>query len=478
MFRRFVNQALRANSKSSHVRGFASTVSDVHSVLSTRRDLRQPPLVAKTPADALRPFLKSNSNVYIHMAASTPTPLLEACVELKDEVKNVTFYHMSLNGPAPFLDPNIPEGTFRSKALFVSGNVRPSIASGRSDYVPVFFSEIPALFRSGRIPLDLALVQVSPPDAHGYCSLGLSVDCSLAAVQSAKHVIAVVNPQVPRTHGDGMIHINTCDAIVHCDFPMHEVAPEPVTDVELKIGQHVAGLIPDGATLQMGIGNIPNAVLASLTNHVNLGIHTELFSDGVLPLVESGAVNNKFKKFYPNRLVATFLHGTKKLYDFVHDNPLVAMLDVQNVNNPVLIASNPKVHAINSAIEVDLTGQVVADSIGKHIFSGVGGQMDFMRGAALSEGGKPIIAIQSTTKKGDTKIVPTLKPGAGVVTTRAHVHYVVTEYGVAELYTKSVRERAIALANIAHPDHRDALFEEIRNRFGRIYHPSAEVPQN
>lgn len=334
--------------------------------------------------------------------------------------------------------------------------------------MPIFFSEIPKAFRSGQIPLDVALIQISPPDAHGWCSLGLSVDCSLAAVQTAKYVIAMVNPQQPRTHGDGIIHINACDSVVHINQPMHEVAPEPIEKEDKKIGEYVASLIPDGATLQMGIGTIPNAVLDALHDHSDLGIHTELFSDGVLPLVEKGVITNRFKKFYPNRLVSTFLHGTKKLYDFVHDNPQVAMLDVANVNNPMVIMTNPKVHAINSAIEVDLTGQVVADSIGTRVFSGVGGQMDFMRGAALSEGGKPIIAMQSVTGKGKSKIVPTIATGAGVVTTRAHVHYVVTEFGIAELHTKTLKERAVALAAVAHPDHREALHVEIRKRFGRF----------
>lgn len=386
---------------------------------------------------------------------------------MKDSLERVTVMHMSINGPTPHLDPSIPEGTFKSVALFTSENVRPHLQSGRADYVPCFFSEVPGFFRSGKIPLDCAFVHVSPPDEHGYCSLGVSVENSLAAIETARYVIAQINPNMPRTHGDGIVHISNFDAAIEVDTPIYEAHAGEMTDVDIAIGKLCAERIPDRATLQMGIGTIPNAVLAALTHHKDLGVHTELFSDGVLPLIESGVINNKYKKIFPGRTVGTFLTGTKNLWDFVHDNPGVAMLDVANVNDPSWIAKNPDVMAINSAIEVDLTGQAVADSIGTRIYSGVGGQMDFMRGAALSPGGKPMICMPSVTNKGHSKIVPFLTPGGGVVSTRPHVHYVITEYGVAELQAKTIYARAVALANIAHPDHRDTLFEAIRARFGK-----------
>jgi 4-hydroxybutyrate CoA-transferase len=349
--------------------------------------------------------------------------------------------------------------------MFVGANVRPAVEAGLADYIPVFLSEVPNLFRKGIMPLDVAMVQVSPPDRHGYCSLGVSVDVSRAAVQSAKHVIAQVNPQMPRTHGDGLIHFSQFDAMVESNVPLYEHGHPALSQVELAIGRHCAGLVEDGATIQMGIGAIPDAVLAALTGHKRLGIHTEMFSDGLIDLVKRGVVTGQDKKNHPGKIVSSFVMGTRKLYDFVDDNPLVVLLDIAYVNDTAVIRRNPKVTAINSAIEIDLTGQVCADSIGTRQYSGVGGQMDFIRGASLSEGGKPVIALPSVTSRGESRITPCLKQGAGVVTTRAHVQYVVTEYGVAYLYGKNLRQRAAALIEIAHPDHRSRLEEEAFRRF-------------
>jgi acyl-CoA hydrolase len=324
------------------------------------------------------------------------------------------------------------------------------------------------LFRKKILPLQVALIQVSPPDKHGFCSLGVSVDVSLAAVQSAEHVIAQVNPNMPRTHGDGLIHIDQLECAVEADEPLIEVTVPGRNGVSRSIGRHCAELIEDGATLQMGIGAIPDAVLEALDGHKDLGIHSEMFSDGVIKLVEKGVVNGSQKVIYPGKLVGSFLMGSRRLYDFVDDNPQVAMLDAAYVNDTKIIRQNPKVTAINSALEVDLTGQICADSIGTRLYSGVGGQMDFIRGASLSEGGKPIIALPSVTSKGISRIVPFLKEGAGVVTTRAHVHYVVTEYGIANLYGKNLRQRARALIDIAHPNHREELENAAYERFNRL----------
>jgi acyl-CoA hydrolase len=324
----------------------------------------------------------------------------------------------------------------------------------------MFLSEVPALFRNKQVPIDVALISVSPPDKHGYCSLGVSVDISLAAVESANLVIAQVNECLPRTHGDGILHIDQIDIQVHDNRPIPEVLYDDLSPEEEAIGSYVAGLIENGSTLQMGIGAIPNAILSCLGNHKNLGIHSEMFSDGVLPLIEKGVINGRCKVKHPGMIVASFIVGSQKLYDFVDDNPMIQMLDFEYVNNPAVIRKNPKVVAINSAVELDLTGQVCADSIGCKIYSGVGGQMDFIRGASLSDGGKPIIALTSITKNGTSKIVPFLKQGAGVVTTRAHVHYVVTEYGVANLYGKTIEERIQSLIKIAHPSHRNYLEEQ------------------
>ncbi|MAO63807.1 MAG: 4-hydroxybutyrate CoA-transferase [Balneola sp.] len=416
-----------------------------------------------TAAEAVK-VIKSGDRVFVHGISATPVQLIQAMTDRHAELKEVEVIHLHTEGPAPYAAPEFKDSFFVN-ALFVGANVRKAVNEGRGDYVPVFLSEVPNLFRHGILPLDVALIHVSPPDDHGYCSLGVSVDAAVAAAQTAKHVIAQVNPNMPRTHGDGQIHVRKIDALVEVNDDLPEqIVPEP-DEAELKIGQNCAELIDDGATLQMGIGAIPNAVLKSLTNHKNLGVHTEMFSDGVIELVESGVINGMNKKIHPGKVVSGFVMGSRKTYDFIDDNPSVAMLDIAYINDTAVIRRNPKVTAINSAVEVDLTGQVCADSIGTFHYSGVGGQMDFIRGASLSPGGKPIIALPSTTRKGISRIVPYLKQGAGVVTTRAHVHYVVTEYGVANLYGKNLGQRAKALVEIAHPDHREELEKAVFERF-------------
>lgn len=401
--------------------------------------------------------IKPGDNIFIHSAAAAPQKLIHTLYDRREALSDITIYQIHTEGAAPYTED--PE-TFKIKTLFVGPNIRKNIQQGRGSYIPVFLSEIPRLFSSGTLPIDVALISVSPPDEHGYCSLGPSVDVSLAATESAKMVIAQVNKNIPRTHGDGLIHIGNIDHLVKCNEPVQELISGELSETELAIGRNIAELVDDGATLQMGIGNIPNAVLECLGNHKDLGIHTEMFSDGVLSLVERGVVNGSKKKNHPGKIVSSFVMGSRLLYDFVNDNPLINMLSSEYVNDTRVISSNPKVTAINSAIEVDLTGQVCADSIGHRIYSGVGGQMDFIRGASLSEGGKPIIALPSSTKKGQSKIVGLLKKGAGVVTTRAHVHYMVTEYGAVNLYGKTVEERAKLMISIAHPDHRENLERE------------------
>jgi acyl-CoA hydrolase len=408
--------------------------------------------------------IKSGDRVFVHGVSATPVQLIQAMTDRHQELKNVEVIHLHTEGPAPYAAEEY-KNSFFVNALFVGANVRKAVNQGRGDYIPVFLSEVPSLFRHGILPIDVALIHVSPPDIHGFCSLGVSVDAAVAATQTAKHVIAQVNPKMPRTHGDGQIHASKIDAFVEVNDDLPEqIVPEP-DEAELKIGQFCAELIDDGATLQMGIGAIPNAVLKSLTSHKNLGVHTEMFSDGVIELIENGVINGMNKKIHPGKVVSGFVMGSRKTYDFIDDNPSVAMLDIAYINDTAVIRRNPKVIAINSAVEVDLTGQVCADSIGTYHYSGVGGQMDFIRGASLSPGGKPIIALPSTTRKGISRIVPFLKQGAGVVTTRAHVHYVVTEYGVANLYGKNLGQRAKALVEIAHPDHREELEKAVYRRF-------------
>jgi acyl-CoA hydrolase len=420
-----------------------------------------------TTAEEAVKVIQSGDRVYVHSVAAAPQLLVDAMTARAPELRDVEVIHLHTEGEAPYADPKYSD-TFKTNALFVGANVRKAVNEGSADYLPIFLSEVPGLFRKDILPLDVAMVQVSPPDKHGYCSLGVSVDSSRAALQCAKKAIAVVNPNMPRTHGDGIFHVDRFDALVESNDPLHElVMPDP-NPTEQKIGNHCASLVEDGATLQMGIGAIPNAVLNALGNHKDLGIHTEMFSDGVIKLVEKGVVNNKKKARHPEKIVASFVMGSRELYDFMDDNPMIAMLDVEYVNDTAVIRRNPKVTAINSAIEVDITGQVCADSIGTYHYSGVGGQMDFIRGASLSEGGKPIIALPSTTGRGDSKIVPNLKLGAGVVTTRAHVHYVVTEHGIANLYGKNLRQRAKAMIEIADPDHRESLEKAAYERFSHL----------
>ena len=409
----------------------------------------------------------SGQRVFVHSVAAAPQRLLAALTARAGELRDVELCHLHTEGPAPYAAPGMG-GSFRTNAFFVGANVREAVASGEADYVPVFLSEVPALFRRGLMPLDVALVQVSPPDRHGFCTLGVSVDASRAAVETARLVVAEVNPRMPRTHGDALVHASRIALGVEVEYELPERRPGPLTEVERAIGAHVAALVEDGATLQLGIGSIPDAVLAGLTGHRDLGIHSEMFSDGVVDLVERGVITNLHKRSHPGKLVAAFVLGTRRLYDFVDDNPQVVKLGADYVNDTATIRRNPKVTAINSAIEIDITGQVVADSIGTRQFSGVGGQMDFIRGAALSPGGKPILALPATTKRGESRIVALLREGAGVVSTRAHVHWIVTEFGAAYLHGRNLRQRARALIDVAHPDHREALERAAAARFGRL----------
>ncbi len=411
-------------------------------------------------------LIQSDSRVFVHGSAATPLALLRALSERASELRNVELVNITTLGSTPITNPEFRE-SFYFNSLFVSQNIRPVIVDRRGDYIPVFLSEISRLFDNGYLPLDAALIMVSPPDRHGYCSLGPSVDVARSAIRNAKVVIAQVNPNLPRTHGDSFIHVNDITAMALGDEPLPEVNyGEALSPEDLKIGHFIAELIEDGATLQMGIGSIPDATLRALTNHKHLGVHTEMFSDGLIPLIESGVVDNSRKRKHRGKVVSSFAVGSRSMYDFIDDNPIFTFLEASYVNDTAVIRQNPKVTAINSAIEIDITGQVCADSIGTYHFSGVGGQMDFIRGASLSEGGKPIIALPSVTPKGVSKIVPFLKEGAGVVTTRAHVQYVVTEHGVANLYGKNLHQRAKMMRDIAHPDHRAALDKAIYERFG------------
>ena len=416
-------------------------------------------------ADQAVKTIQSGNRVYIHGVAAAPQELIRAMTARAVELRNVEVVHLHTEGAVPYAAEGMQE-SFRANVFFIGTNMREAVQAGRADYIPIFLSEIPKLLQSGTMPIDVALIQVSPPDRHGFCSLGVSIEATRCAVLNAKHVIAQVNSRMPRTHGDGLIHIDSLDAIVEFDAPLPEMKISVPTEIETRIGKFCADLVEDGATLQMGIGSIPNAVLAQLTSHKDLGIHTEMFSDGLIDLVERGVVNGKFKRIHPGKIVAGFVLGTLRVYDFIDDNPLVAMLDIGYVNDTSVIRRNPKVTAINSAVEVDLTGQVCADSIGTRMISGVGGQMDFMRGAAQSQGGKPIIALPSQTTQGISRIVSALKTGAGVVTTRAHVHHVVTEYGSVNLHGKNLRQRAKALIEISHPEHRERLAHEASTVLG------------
>lgn len=412
--------------------------------------------------------IKSGDRIFSHGSACTPNYLLDELARQAGRLKNVEFVSITQQGNVEIAKPEYKD-SFYINSLFTSTPVRDAVNSDRGDFVPVFLSEIPALFKNGILPIDVAIVTVSPPDNHGYCTLGTSVDVARGAVDSAKKIIAIVNPKMPRTHGDGMIHIQRIDKMVWHEEDLLTVDyGAKVGDEEMQIGRNVAELIDDKSTLQMGIGTIPDAVLKCLGNHKDLGIHTEMLSDGVIDLIEKDVVNNKYKGTHLNRTITSFCFGTKRLYDFVDDNPSIAFMDVAHVNFPIVIMKNKRMTAINSAIEVDLTGQVCADSIGTYQFSGIGGQMDFMRGAALSEGGKPIIAISSRTKKGVPRIVPFLKQGAGVVTTRGHIHWVVTEYGAVNLYGKNLKQRAQQLISISHPEDREMLEKAAFERFKHL----------
>jgi acyl-CoA hydrolase len=406
-------------------------------------------------------LIQCGMNVFVHGASATPTPLLKALV-LRNDLEDVRLYHLHTAGETPFAGPEC-EGRFLSISLFTGPALRKPIEEGRADFMPIFLADIPGLFLSGRIRLDAAILQVSPPDMHGLCTLGTSVDTAKAAADSARILIAEINEQMPRTHGNTVVPFERIAAFLHTDRPLIEQHPEPETEVDARIGEIIAGLVEDGSTLQMGIGAIPDAALLRLREKRDLGIHTEMFSDRVVELFEAGAVTNRFKNVHPNRIVTSFVSGTRKLFDFVHDNPLVEFHPCSRTNDTSLIRRNDKVVAINSCLQVDLTGQVCADSIGHRIYSGIGGQMDFIHGAALSRGGKPILALRSTASGGKiSRIVPELNPGAGVVTTRGHVHWVITEYGAVNLHGMTLRERGAALISIAHPDFRSELDKSFR----------------
>ncbi|MBI4906350.1 MAG: acetyl-CoA hydrolase/transferase family protein [Acidobacteria bacterium] len=412
-----------------------------------------------TSAERALGVVRSGNTVYIQPGCATPKLLVEALLERANTLKDVEVIHMMTFGSADYVRPEF-EGRFRANALFIGGNVRHAIGEGRADYTPIFLSEIEELFTSGVKPLDVVLLQVSPPDEHGYLSLGVGIDCTLNAARCARYVIAEVNDQMPRTHGDAFLHVRDLTALVETSHPLPELLPEPFDETQSRIASRVANLIPDGAVLQMGVGGIPNAVMACLGNHRDLGLHTEMFSDGVIPLIEHGVMNGRTKTLHPGKLIAGFALGTRKLFSFVHDNPLFEFHPIAYTNDPFVISRNDRMVAINSAIEVDLTGQVCADSIGTKPYSGFGGQVDFIRGAARSKGGKPIIALPSTAKNGSiSRIVATLSPGAGVVTSRADVHYVVTEFGAAYLHGKTLRQRAEALIEIADPRYRGELYD-------------------
>lgn len=407
-------------------------------------------------ADEAVKVVKSNDRVYVQAAAATPTVLTKALAKRATELRNVEVCHLHTEGDAPYANPELAE-SFHVNSFFIGANVRHTLTAGNGSYTPVFLSELPNLFRKNVLPIDVAFIHVSPPDSHGYCSLGVSVEATVAAIENAKIVIAQVNPQMPRTFGDGILHVSEINYLVEVNLPIHEHPVAAFSKEEEKIGEYIASLIEDRSTLQMGIGSIPNAALSKLKNHKDLGLHTEMFSDGVIDLIESDVINCNYKGTLRGRALATFLIGSKRLYDFVNDNPFIEMKESSMVNDTARIRKNPKMVAINSAIEVDLTGQVCADSIGAKMYSGVGGQMDFIRGASLSPGGKAIIALPSITKKGESRIVPFLKRGAGVVTTRSHAQYIITENGIADLYGKTLKQRVSELVKIAHPNHQENI---------------------
>jgi 4-hydroxybutyrate CoA-transferase len=410
-----------------------------------------------TDVDSALQSILSGNRVYMAGGAGVPKELIKGLIRRAPDIRDVELTHILTFAEAPYVEPQFQE-SIRVNALFIGANVRQAVQAGLADFTPVFLSEIPGLFRSGTLPLDVALISVSPPDDHGFCSFGVEVGTTKPAAESARIIIAEVNRQMPRTLGDSFIHVSRLHHIIEVDYPLPEAPQGGSSESHLQVGQHIAEMIPDGATLQMGIGSIPDAVLQNLGNHKELGVHTELFSDGVIDMVEAGVITCSRKTFHPGKIISGFLFGSQRIYKFAHNNPLIEMHPTDYVNDPFNIAQNDKMVAINSALQVDLTGQVCADSIGPRMFSGVGGQVDFIRGAARSKGGLPIVAFLSTAKE-DTisRIVPMLSQGAGVVTTRNDVHYVVTEYGVASLYGRTVRQRAKELINIAHPRFREEL---------------------
>jgi acyl-CoA hydrolase len=409
------------------------------------------------PTEAMQ-CIQSDMRVYIHPGCAEPETLVEAMMERAPFVKNVEIVHLLTTGRADYIAPHVA-GHFRHNAMFIGGNVRQAVNEGRADYTPVFLSQVENLFESGQMPIDVALIQVSPPDAHGFCSFGVGVDATLTAARCAKIVIAQVNDQMPRTFGDCFIHVKDIDAVVKVSRPLCELKPIEITEIHHAIGRNVASLIEDGATLQLGIGGIPDAVLLELTRHRDLGVQTEMLSDSVIPLIEAGVINGSRKTIHRGKIILAFVLGSKKLFDYVDNNPLFEFHPNKYTNDPWVISQNDKMVAVNSALQVDITGQVCADSIGTYFYSGIGGQVDFIRGASHSKGGKPIIAIPSTAKNGTiSRIAPMLDPGAGVVTSRGTVHYVVTEYGVAYLHGRTIRQRAESLIEIAHPKFRDELY--------------------
>jgi 4-hydroxybutyrate CoA-transferase len=418
--------------------------------------------------------IKSRHKVFVHGAAATPTTLLDAMVERSD-LEAVELFHIHLGGPCRFAEPQ-HQRSFVSYSFFAGANMRKPIEEGRAHFVPVFLSDIPALFKSGRVPLDVSLVSLSPPDEHGLCTLGTSIDAAKTATELSPIILAEINEQLPRTHGATVVPFERVTAFVHTNRPLHGVEPAELGAIDTQIGEHIAGLVEDGSTLQMGIGAIPDAMLSRLGNKHDLGVHTEMFSDRLIPLIEGGVVTNRLKKVHPGRTVTSFVSGSRALFDFVNNNQLVEFHPCDRTNDTATIRKNPRVVAVNSALEIDLTGQVCADSMGHTIFSGIGGQMDFIRGASLSEGGKAILALPSTAKRGQlSRIVSTLKPGAGVVTTRGHVHYVATEYGVVDLHGLDLRRRAEALISIAHPAFRAELTREV-NQLRHFAMRSAAAP--
>jgi len=411
-----------------------------------------------TAPEALR-VVESGMRVYIHPGCAEPEVLVEALIGRAPFVRDVEIVHLLTLGRADYVAPEMA-GHFRHNAMFIGGNVREAVNAGRADYTPIYLSEVEGLFRSGQMPLDVALIQLSPPDAHGFCSLGVGVDATLTAARAARYVIAQINERMPRTYGDSFLHVSELDAVVEVSRPLCELPREEITDLHRAIARNVASLIRDGDTLQLGIGGIPDAVLLELADRRDLGIHTEMLSDNAIPLISSGVINGRLKTLHPHKIVLGFVLGSRELFDYVHENPVFEFHPVAYTNNPFVIAQNDNMVAVNSTLQVDITGQVCSDSIGQYFYSGFGGQVDFIRGARHSKGGRPIIAMPSTAKNGTvSRIVPVLTPGSGVVASRGSIHYVVTEYGVAYLHGLSVRRRAEALIQIAHPKFRDELYD-------------------